>query len=133
MSKLPKGKKVTAELNWLDLEDMKEMCRTILEINIAVKRFQLRHTDKEEYRDMMNQSILNSKQALNKLNKIENVETINMIIMKCIGGNNWVTFIEVLGGFSGLLSDDRLYKTDQLFSREKAKKTLDGKQVKAEA
>ena len=127
MSKMPKAKKVKVEISWLDLEAMKEMCRTILETNIAVKSFQLRHTDNEQYREMMNQSILNSKQALEKISKIENVETINMIIMRCVGGNNWVTFVQVLGGFSGSLNDDKLYETDQQISRDKATKTLGGK------
>lgn len=128
MSKLPKGKKIEAKLSWLDLDDMKEMCRTILETNIAVKRFQLRHTNgNTQLEDMMNQSILNSKQALEKLPKIGNIETINFIIMRCIGKNNWVTFVQVLGGFSGCLNDDKLYDVDQQISRDKATKTMGGK------
>lgn len=124
---MPKGKKVKVEINWLDLEPMKEMCKAILKTNIAVKSFQLRHTDNEQYRDMMNQSILNSKQALERVDKIENVETINMIITRCVGGNNWAIFVGVLGGFSGSLNDDKLYETDQQISKDKATKTLGGK------
>lgn len=121
MSKLPKGKKVEARLTWLDLDDMKEMCKAILETNIAVKRFQLRHIQNEAHRDMMNQSILNSQQGLKRLNDIENIETLNAIIMRCVGQNNWVIFVKVLGGFSGSLNDDNLYKTDKQFSDEKRK------------
>lgn len=122
-----KGDRVTVELNWLDLDNMKEMCKAILECNIAVKTFQLRHIQNETHRDMMNQSILNSKQALDKVDNIENVETINMIIMRGVGQNNWITFVQTLGGFSGSLNDPRIYDTDQQISREKAKQTLGNK------
>lgn len=127
MSKKPKYQKVKCELSYLDLDNMKEMCRAILHTNIAVKNFQMPFCETCKQKEMMTSSIQNSKEALTKLDNIKNVETINMIIMKAVGQNSWVDFIQTLGGFSGSLNDQRLYDWDNNMSKIKAEKTLGGK------
>lgn len=105
--------------NYMDLGNMKEMCKAILNANIELKRFQLRFCSGIQEENMMNDSIYNSKKALEQVDSIENCESINAIIMEVIGQKRWVDFIHVLGVFSGCLNDKNFYKFDKAMTMQK--------------
>ena len=107
------------ELSWEDLRDMKKICKSILETNIALKQFQNRHADTEEHLNMGKLSIENSKKALLMLNDIQNCESINDIIRRGCGDRQWAVFVMVLGVFSGSLSDPKFYEFDKQVTKDK--------------
>lgn len=109
------------QLNEEDLPLMVEIAKTILVSNIAIKNFQMIHSPNHKLRKMMSHSINNSKDGLKRIDEIENPESINTIIEREVGEKNWVTFIEVLTAFSGVLSDDKFYKFDKDITIAKGK------------
>ena len=111
-----KEERVKVQLSWLDLENMREMCKCILKTNIAVKKFQMRFAPDIEAENIMNESIYNSQKGLEKVEKLENVESINAIIFEGAKEKNWVTFLHVLNCFSGTLNDDSFYEFDKYLS-----------------
>ena len=120
MSKMPnKGKVIRATIDDTELDNLKEVVKTALQCNIAIKKFQLNHADKQEYVDMMNKSIENSNYALGRVDEIENVETINMPIVRAIGEKNWKIFIQILGVFSGSFGDPMCYESDKKITKAK--------------
>lgn len=113
MAKKPKMQKSKCELTMEDLSFMKEMCRTILNCNIAVKEFQLQHCENETQEKWTVESLTNSKNALKVIDTIENPECINEIIMRQVGVERWQYFVQVLGVFSGSLADQSFYDWDK--------------------
>ena len=111
----------TFELTWEDLQDLKKICKAILETNIAVKRFQSKHADTKQHRKMSLESIENSKKGLELVDTIENGEAINDIIRRGAGDMKWAIFVNVLSAFSGSLSDPKFYEFDKWISEDKKK------------
>lgn len=112
------------QLSWLDLEDLKEVCRKILETNIAVNSFQSKHTMNDEQKNIMQQSIYSAQQGLKKLEDVENVESINAIVMGAVGEKNWSCFTWVLSVVSGSLNDPSFYNFDKSITKDKVNKTM---------
>lgn len=111
----------TFSLTWEDLQDLKQICRDILKLNITVKKFQNKHADTKQHRKMALTSIENSKKALVMLENIENGEAINDIIRRGVGDQQWAFFVSVLGVFSGSLSDPKFYDFDKEITEDKKK------------
>ena len=120
---MSKKEQTTFKLDMEDLQDLKEICRTILETNIAIKTFQARHVDKVEHKKNQKESIRNSKRGLEMLSNIENAESINCLIREGVGDNAWDFFITVLGVFSGSLSDPAFYEYDKDITSKKKKES----------
>lgn len=111
----------TFNLTWEDLHDLKSICKEVLELNIAVKTFQGKHTSKEQFKKMSQESIENSKKGLILLDNIENGETINDLIRRGVGDREWAFFISVLSVFSGSLADPKFYEFDKKITADKKK------------
>ena len=106
------------ELGDTDLPMLKEVCRKVLELNIALKEFSLKKAPNSTARNMCESSIANSKNGLKKIEEIENCETINDIIQR-LGVKEWQLFCSILGVFSGTLNDDKFYEFDKEVSKWK--------------
>ena len=111
----------TFELTWEDLQDLKKICKAVLETNIVVKRFQAKHADTKKHRKMSLESIENSKKGLELVDTIENAEAINDLIRRGAGDMNWAVFVNVLSAFSGTLNDPKFYEFDKWLTEEKKK------------
>ena len=97
---------------------MKEVCKKILELNIALKEFNYENAPNTAARNMCLSSIENSKSGLEKIKNIENCESINDIFMR-LGERELHLFFNILGVFSGTLNDDNFYDFDKEVSRWK--------------
>lgn len=108
-------------LTWEDLQGFKEICKAILNTNIAVKKFQLRHAQQDKYVKMQQESIDNSIEGLKLVDTIENAESINGIVREAVGDSNWANFVSVLSIFSGTLCDPDFYDYDKRGTEAKKK------------
>ena len=105
--------------NFMDLEKMKEICKCILKTNIAVKTFQKRFIQNIELENIEQKNIFDAKQGINRIDEIENVNSINMIIMKVCGQKDWFSFVKVITCFSTILNDDDFYKADKRVTEDR--------------
>lgn len=120
---MDKAETSTFTLTWEDLQDLKQICRDVLKLNITVKKFQARHADTKEHRKMGLASIENSKKGLVMLENVVNAEAINDIIRSGVGDMQWAFFVQVLGVFSGSLSDPKFYEFDKSITEEKKRES----------
>lgn len=115
------SQQVKGDITWLDLDYLKEVFRKALELNIALKSFNSTHAQNETQRNMCQSSILNSKQALEKLDRVENAESFNSLIWN-IGMKEWQLFTQILGIISGSLNDEHFYQFDKEITKQNKEK-----------
>lgn len=113
-----KTKPLLKELSWVHLEPMKEIFVKALELNIALQSFNANVVNDTNQEEMMQRSIYNSQKGLKKINDIENIESLNSIILN-IGQENWGVITIALHCISGTLGEDRFYEYDKEISAQK--------------
>ena len=114
---------VAFKLDYEDLQDLKDICKAILNTNIAVKTFHVRHVKKVEDKKTEKDSIRHSKRGLEMLEQVENPESLNKLIREGVGDDAWGFFVSVLTMFSGVLSDPHFYEYDKGITEQKKKES----------
>ena len=109
-----KVKPVKCQLSWLHLPAMKEMARKMVEANISLLEFNLQvYKEDEQAIDEMQRQLFTSQKALKRIEEIENVETLNYLMVGIIGVKRWLNLSYTLFLMSSALASDECYKADK--------------------